>query len=320
MKHQRFSDIVELLDPNSVLVRNNTKVIPARIFGIKDTGGKCELLLIKQHQVSDAGCVWECLSKPGLKPGQTVTFPGSDLQGVCREITGFTRLIEFNQNHAQFLQSLHQIGHTPIPPYIHWEKDDEEQLRQVYQTTYAKISGSAAAPTAGLHFTPELDEKLRQKGIIIEEVTLHVGLGTFQPVQDEQLKSKTLHHEYYQLTAETAERLNQAKAAGKKIVSVGTTTTRVLETCSQSGQLQPGEGETDLFIQPGYQFHCVDQLITNFHLPESSLLMLISAFVSEPNTTLSFTDFAHSSVGQAYQVAIQEQYRFFSFGDAMFIC
>ena len=320
LSHHLFRDLPDLLQVSDVLVRNNTKVIPARLFGQKETGGKCELLLVKAVRHDIQTVTWECLTKPGLKVGQVVHFANSDVTATCTTINEFTRLIEFSASPAQFFVALDAIGHTPIPPYISWAKDDELELRQVYQTTFAKFAGSVAAPTAGLHFTPELDEMLRQKGVEIFEVTLHVGLGTFLPVQDSQLQSGKLHQEFFELKKEVAEKLNQAKAVGRRIISVGTTTTRVLESCAdEHGILSARTGETDLFIWPGYRFRCVDALITNFHLPKSSLLMLISAFVSEPNTKTTFADFQHSLVGRAYQTAIEHHYRFFSFGDAMLI-
>ncbi len=320
LQHKHFFDLPDFLTPNDVLVRNNTKVIPARIFGKKSTGGACEILLLHQQGYTATGTTWECMAKPGLKVGQVISFEGVDLQARCREITGYTRILEFNQNKESFYVSLEKIGHTPIPPYIHWDNEDETVLRQLYQTTFAKVAGSAAAPTAGLHFTPELDQKLITKGIQIEEVTLHVGLGTFLPLQDEQLQSGQLHHEWYEVNHTTAEQLNAAKKSGKRIIAVGTTSTRTLESATdEHGILQAQSTETTLFIQPGYTYKFVDGLITNFHLPKSSLLMLVSALVSQPNTEHPFSTFADSSIGKAYQEAIKNTYRFFSFGDAMLI-
>ena len=318
--HKHFYDLPEFLGENDVLVRNNTKVIPARIFGQKDTGGKCEILLIQHVQNNENSCQWECMTKPGLKENQTVSFPDSQLIATCKKITGYTRLLEFSLPLQEFYVELNRIGKTPIPPYIHWAVDDEENLRELYQTTYAKIKGSAAAPTAGLHFTPELDEKLRAKGVEFAEVTLHVGLGTFLPLQAEQIEAGKLHHEIYEVTEETAKQLNQAKRDGKRIIAVGTTTTRTLETLADDeGVLSAGTGQTDLFIQPGTRYKFVDALITNFHLPKSSLLMLVSAFTTEPNAPHAFSDFSQTPVGKAYEVAISEKYRFFSFGDGMLI-
>jgi len=329
IRHHVFRDIVDLLRPNSVLVRNNTKVLPARLLGKKDTGGKCEILLIHQLASPQPEMItrWECLTKPGLKPNQQVMLfdPNSDLlhfSANCNpesDFTSYTRVVDFNCPEKDFYRKLLELGHTPLPPYISRAPKDEQTLRQIYQTTYAKLSGSVAAPTAGMHFTDELDQRIRDKGILILEVTLHVGIGTFLPVQDEQLAQKRLHQEYFELSPATAEAINTAKTNGQNVVSVGTTTTRVLESNFRDGKLVASSGTTDLFIQPGDRYHIVDQLITNFHLPKSSLLMLLSAFTSSPNTTHSFTNFAASSAGRAYLAAVVDQYRFFSFGDAMFV-
>lgn len=329
IQHHLFREITELLEEGSVVVRNNTKVLPARLFGKKDSGGKCEVLLVHQLISPDPQTTtrWECLTKPGLKPDQEVSFLLSRthqplLTAHCSpdsDFRSYTRIIDFACPETEFHAKLLELGHTPLPPYITEAPTDELTLRQLYQTTFAKFSGSVAAPTAGLHFTPQLDELLRQRGIEIVEVTLHVGLGTFLPVQDEQLAQKRLHYEYFELSPGTATFINDAKKHGRKIVAVGTTTTRVLESCAQDGQLVGRSGTTNLFIQPGDPYQIVDQLITNFHLPQSSLLMLLSAFVSAPNTSHPFTTFADSTAGKAYQVAVQEGYRFFSFGDAMFV-
>ena len=319
VQHSFFYDLPNVLRPTDLIVRNNTKVIPARIFGQKPTGGHVELLLITPTEMLSTTCRWECLSKPGLKIGQTLSFENTALTATCIELSGYTRIIEFNQPYLTFLQTLDQIGHTPLPPYIHWAGDDELALRELYQTTYAKLSGSVAAPTAGLHFTPELDANLKNKGIQIEEVTLHVGMGTFFPLQDEQLKTRKLHQEKLSLSVETAAKIMAAKQEGRRIISVGTTTTRVLESCWRNDTLQPGEASTELFIQPGYKFQVVDGLITNFHLSRSSLLFLVSAFVTEPNTSHPFENFAQTPIGKAYQTAIEKNYKFFSFGDAMLI-
>lgn len=321
---RQFKDLPQVLatlaPSGAVLVRNNTKVIPARIIGMKPTQGKQELLLLKRVKIDQHTETWECLSKPGLKVGVEIRFPNSKLRAKCTAVSGFSRLIKFNQNKAELMTSLLEIGQTPIPPYIEWQEEDEQQLRQQYQTVYAKIEGSAAAPTAGLHFTPELNRQLKQAGVLIEEVTLHVGLGTFQPVKTNKIQDHQMHSEWYQLEEATAKRLNRAKADGKKIIAVGTTTTRVLETCSDSrGQLHPDRGETDIFITPGYKFKFIDGLITNFHLPQSTLLMLVSALVSQPNTKHQFSNFSSSLVGQAYELAKRHNYRFYSFGDSMII-
>ncbi|MBD3250260.1 MAG: tRNA preQ1(34) S-adenosylmethionine ribosyltransferase-isomerase QueA [Candidatus Pacebacteria bacterium] len=353
----RFSQLPQILaqdyQSKVVLVRNNTKVIPARIVGQKSTGGEVELLLLKQKQVLPDKEIWECLTKPGLKPGQIAKF-SPDLRAVCQSIDGYTRLIEFNQAQSSLMTSLLAIGQTPTPPYIDWQSEDEQELRRQYQTIYAKHQGSAAAPTAGLHFSKEVNQALEQNGVEIEEVTLHVGLGTFQPVKTSNIRQHQMHSEWYRLENETAKRLNRAKKQGKRIIAVGTTTTRVLESCADyqsftsskavlnpgqatlcPGQatlnpsqatlcpgnavLNPGQGETDVFITPGYKFKFVDGLITNFHLPKSTLLMLVSALVSQPNTNQPFINFNQSLVGQGYQKAIAAGYRFYSFGDSMLI-
>jgi S-adenosylmethionine:tRNA ribosyltransferase-isomerase len=227
--------------------------------------------------------------------------------------------IQFNQSGVALIEKIDQLGKTPLPPYIH-SQVQEKDLRSQYQTIYAREKGSAAAPTAGLHFTDKLLKDLDDKGVIIEKVTLHVGLGTFKPVTPEQVESHTLHSESYFLSDEVAKRLNEAKMNGKKIIAVGTTSCRLLETLSdEEGIIHPGQGETKIFIQPGYKFKFVDGLITNFHLPSTSLLMLVSAFTLYPNTTTEFKNFPDSPIGKAYQEAIQEKYQFFSFGDAMLI-
>lgn len=317
--HNHFYNLVDLLLPNDVLVRNNTKVMPARMFGKKTSGGFIEFLLIKAVESTATNEVWEVLSKPSLKVGQVVVFEGSDLSAECLALTGYTRQVRFNKSRVEFMKSVEEIGRIPIPPYITWE-GEEEKIREVYQTTYAKIVGSVAAPTAGLHFTKELDAKLKAKGIAIEEITLHVGLGTFLPVKTDEITEHHMHSEWYEVSKETAERLNQYKKEGRRIISVGTTTTRTLETlANESGHLNDGIGETDIFMYPPYKFKFIEAQLTNFHLPKSTLLMLISSFVSNPNTNQDFTDFQSSFVGKAYSEAINESYRFFSFGDAMLI-
>jgi S-adenosylmethionine:tRNA ribosyltransferase-isomerase len=321
LTHRQFADLDQLLTNQHVLVRNNTKVIPARIFGHKTSGGAVEILLTRRigldaHQHDQ----WECLTKPGLKLGQVVSFENSALTATCTAVTDYTREITFSFGQLELFEALLAIGHTPIPPYIHWADGDEETLREKYQTLYAKIAGSAAAPTAGLHFTPELDARLKVKGIEILEVTLHVGLGTFLPVKAADITAHHLHKERFELLPAVADRLNLLRSQGKKIVSVGTTTTRVLESCvNPTGQLRGQTGETEIFLYPPYKFKAIDALITNFHLPESTLLMLVAAFVSQPNTDQPFVDFATSLVGHAYQTAIANHYRFYSFGDAMLL-
>lgn len=331
ISHHHFYDLPNLLPPRAVLVRNNTKVIPARLYGQKSSGGHVEVLLIRRS-ISQKTETWECLTKPGLKFGQVIAFnPATNqaanqqsLTATCEQVTGFTRQLTFNQGGAEFLRSLDILGHTPIPPYIHWQKADEAALRQLYQTTYAKMAGSVAAPTAGLHFTPTLDQQLIAADHPIAELTLHVGLGTFQPPSQEQIDQATLHPEWYQLDETTAQKLNQAKIAKRPIFAIGTTTARTLESCAINpdqlpSQLHAQTGQTTLMIAPPYLFKFVDGLITNFHLPKSSLLMLVSALVSQPNTSHQFTNFADSVVGRAYEEAINQHYRFYSFGDAMMI-
>lgn len=328
LSHHQFYDLPNLLQPGDILIRNNTKVLPARVHGRKETGGKIEVLLNKHLESNQQGEVWECLTKPGLKLDQRVTFghtKDSDspplLQAKCIQIDGFKRIIHFNKTGLIFLKTLEEIGQTPIPPYIAWQAEDEPQLRQQYQTTYAKKVGSVAAPTAGLHFTPELDQQLAEKGIKNLELTLHVGLGTFQPVQPENIKTQALHSEIFELAPEIATALTQAKQAGQRLIAVGTTSTRVLVSCFdlKTNTFQPQNGETDLFIYPPREIKTIDGLITNFHQPQSSLMMLVSALVSAPNTPHTFVDLQSSLIGQAYQTAIQEKYRFHSFGDAMLI-
>lgn len=317
--HRHFYDLEQLLGENDVIIRNNTRVIPARIFGTKDTGGACELLLVKRREVSAESEVWECLSKPTLKVGQVVTLSPT-LHARCEALEGYVRVMRFSQSGHALFSAFEAIGHTPLPPYIRWNKDDESELRHLYQTTYAKVTGSAAAPTAGLHFTPDLDARLTARGVQIHEVTLHVGLGTFLPVKTTDITQHHMHSEWFELSPETAAALNQAKKAGKRLIAVGTTTTRVLESSAQEdGTLVAQKGETQIFIYPPYRFKAVEALITNYHESRSTLLMLVSALCSQPNTSQAFTDFAHSHVGKAYQEAIAQQYRFHSFGDAMFI-
>lgn len=309
--HQ-FFEIENYLDSNDVLVLNQTKVFPARIFGQKSTGGKFEILLA--HQISLDS--WEALSRPRLKIGQILNFSDTFIAKVIdsHPDTGIITL-KFNQSSKdKFYNSLDEIGRTPIPPYIK-NSQSENKLRQVYQTIYAQYTGSSAAPTAGLHFTQNLLSKIKNRGVQIEYITLHVGLGTFQPLRPENLKTKTLHSETYFIDPGTASRLKTAKASGKRIISVGTTTAR----CLESYFIDPKKNTTQLFIYPPYKFKFIDSLITNFHLPQSSLLMLVSAFTSYPNTSQKFTSFPGSLIGRAYHHAIQNDYRFFSFGDAMWI-
>jgi S-adenosylmethionine:tRNA ribosyltransferase-isomerase len=268
INHHHFTDLPQLLPANALLVRNDTQVIPARLFGTKMTGGKCEVLLVRRvvniaTPLATASEVWECMTKPGLKPGQCVTFSGG-LSATCQEVSsavGFTRMLAFNRSGEAFRTALDTTGHTPIPPYIHSDLNEAE-LRERYQVLYAKHRGSVAAPTAGLHFTPAVDTALRAKGIEIAEVTLHVGLGTFAAPTAEQLAARRLHPEWFSLSETTAQAINAAKATGRPVVAVGTTTTRVLESVAdEAGRVQATSGETTLMISPPYRFHCVDQLI-----------------------------------------------------------
>ena len=303
IEHRHFADIIDYLTPNDVLVLNDTKVMPARLIGQKeDTNGHIELLLLKNTKNN----IYECLCKPAkrVKVGTIVTFGDGILKAKCIETKEEgIREFEFLYD-GIFYEILDKLGEMPLPPYIHKKLKDKNR----YQTVYAKNIGSAAAPTAGLHFTQELLEKLKNKGITICYVTLHVGLGTFRPVNVEDVTTHKMHSEFYTINEETAKILNQAKKEGKNIVSVGTTTTRVLETVMNQYQtFKACSGYTSIFIYPGYQFKAVDSLITNFHLPKSTLIMLVSAFCSK------------EIIMNAYSEAIKNSYRFFSFGDSMFI-
>ena len=301
IEHKKFSDIIDYLDANDVLVLNDTKVIPARLIGHKeDTNAVIELLLLK-----DLGSnVWQTLAKPQrrIKIDTIVSFGDGIIKAKCvkKEEMG---ICEFELIYEGILvEILDKLGQMPLPPYIHEKLNDPNR----YQTVYAKNPGSAAAPTAGLHFTKELLAKAQAKGVEIVYITLHVGLGTFRPVEEEELTNHVMHEEYYEISKEAAEALNRAKASGKRIVSVGTTTTRTLESAYNDG-FKPCCENTSIFIYPGYKFKAIDALITNFHLPKSTLIMLVSAFASK--------DF----ILKAYNEAVKEKYRFFSFGDAMFI-
>ena len=315
LKHCLFTDLESLLDENYVLVLNDTKVFPARLFGKKKTGGKIELLLLHQTGINS----FTAIGKGALKKGTAISF-GEEFNGVVKEKMDSGEMrIEFDLHGPDLLEKIDRFGKTPLPPYIH-SKEKESKLREQYQTIYAKERGSAAAPTAGLHFTDSLLKKLSDRGVMIEKVTLHVGLGTFRPVTDEQIESRTLHSESFFLSKDSSDRLNEAKKAGKKIIAVGTTVTRLLETLSnEQGIISPGAGETNIFIQPGYKYKFVDGLITNFHLPKTSLLMLVCALVSAPNSPTEFKNFSDSPIGKAYAEAIKSEYKFFSFGDAMLI-
>ncbi|MFZ2201772.1 MAG: tRNA preQ1(34) S-adenosylmethionine ribosyltransferase-isomerase QueA [Microgenomates group bacterium] len=310
---RRVSDLTEILSTNNVLVFNQTKVIPVRLLGTKSTGGKVELLLVKQLG-SDT---WEAISKPGLRVGQRIEVEA--LRAEVIEKKEETVILKFSDRGEFLRERIFEFGKTPIPPYIHSQKTERE-LRRVYQTVYAKKEGSVAAPTAGLHFSRDLLAALQKKGVQTEFLTLHVGLGTFRGVKTERVEDHEMQAEWFSLDEGTAARLNQAKRESKKIIAVGTTTTRVLESCVvEDDSLSPRDAETNIFIYPPYKFRFVDHLLTNFHLPKSTLLMLASAFVSAPNTKDKFTSFKSSLMGEAYRQAIENGYRFFSFGDAMLI-
>ena len=303
VEHRVFTDIVEYLKPGDCLVRNNTKVIPARLYGTRvDTGATIELLLLKRMEND----VWETLVKPGKKARQGVVIYFGDgiLTGEIIDVKeDGNRLIQFRYE-GIFEEILDQLGQMPLPPYITHTLKDKNR----YQTVYAKYEGSAAAPTAGLHFTEELFQKLEEKGVLVANVTLHVGLGTFRPVKVDDVSKHHMHTEFYQVTKEEADRINKAKQAGGRIVCVGTTSCRTIESAAdENGVLKPGQGDTDIFIYPGYSFKMMDVLITNFHLPESTLLMLVSALAGK------------EQVMRVYEEAVRERYRFFSFGDAMII-
>jgi S-adenosylmethionine:tRNA ribosyltransferase-isomerase len=316
--HSHYYDLWKFLRAGDVLVRNNSKVINARLKGLKSSGGTIEVLLNKEVSQDAESVTWECLTKPGLKVGQEVLF--EDLKATCVADHGYTREIKFNIAPIKFFSTLERIGEVPLPPYI--ETMSSKKVAEQYQTTYAQFAGSVAAPTAGLHFTPALDEKLRAAGITICEVTLHVGLGTFLPVKTENITEHVMHEEVFSISEDTAQIINSAKSEGRRIIAVGTTTTRVLETLinqSASKSLISTSGATAIFMFPPKKFECIDGLITNFHLPKSTLLMLVSAFVSTPNTRNQFTSFGESVVGKAYDEALAHEYRFFSFGDGMLI-
>lgn len=299
--HRYFYDLIDELQAGDVLVFNDSKVIPARLHGNRiPTGGKVEVLLLTPCGTD----TWEVLVKPGKKalPGTEIAFSGGMTATVLDKTDFGGRVVEFHYD-GVFDDIIEEIGEMPLPPYIHEKLEDQDQ----YQTVYAKEKGSAAAPTAGLHFTDELLEKIRAKGVEEVFVTLHVGLGTFRPVAEENIEDHEMHSEFYSITPAAATAINKAKAEGRRVISVGTTSIRTLESAGTTGTLQAGSGWTNIFIYPGYTFHIVDALVTNFHLPESTLLMLISA-LSEREKIL-----------QAYEIAVKEKYRFFSFGDAMFI-
>ena len=303
VEHKTFKDIIDYLRPGDCLVRNNTKVIPARLYGKKETGANVEFVLLNQIE----GDIWESIVRPGnkLKPGTKVEFGDGLLKATILDIMdGGTRKVEFEYE-GIFNEILDEIGLMPLPPYIHESLKEKDR----YQTVYAKYDGSAAAPTAGLHFTPELLKKIEEKGVKIANVTLHVGIGTFRPVKEENIEEHKMHTEHFYIKQEDVEKINETKKAGGRVIAVGTTSCRVLETIAseETGLVEATEGDTGIYIYPGYKFKCIDGLITNFHLPKSTLLMLVSALAGR------------EFVLDAYNEAVKEKYRFFSFGDAMLI-
>lgn len=303
IEHKTFKDIIDYLEPGDCLVRNNTKVIPARIYGKKETGANIEFLLLNNIE----GDIWETIVRPGnkLHIGTKVIFGDGLLTAeILDTMPGGTRKVLFTYE-GIFNEILDKIGLMPLPPYIHKELKEKDR----YQTVYAKYEGSAAAPTAGLHFTKELLEKIEQKGIEIANVTLHVGIGTFRPVKEDTVEAHEMHSEHFYIKQEDCNKINKAKKNGKRVIAVGTTSCRVLETIAnpEDGTVEPIESDTQIFIYPGYKFKCIDGLITNFHLPQSTLLMLVSALAGK------------DYIMKAYKEAVKEKYKFFSFGDAMFI-
>ncbi len=303
IEHKHFYDLPDALREGDLLVINDTRVMPARLLGERlPGGGACEVLLLRQLSPVS----WETLVKPGkkLRPGARVSFGGGRLTATIEEPTDAGgRVVRFDVASGTLEAALDELGEMPLPPYIHEKLADRER----YQTVYAREVGSAAAPTAGLHFTPELLAKIRGKGVSIVPVLLHVGLGTFRPVKAEDVSEHVMHSEFYSVTPEAAEAVNRAKAEGRRVIAVGTTSVRTLESAAKDGLLQPGSGWTDIFITPGFHFQMVDALVTNFHLPGSTLIMLVSALMGREETL------------HAYEEAVRQRYRFFSFGDAMFI-
>ena len=301
IEHRHFYDIIDYLNPGDCLVVNETKVIPARLYGERPTGGACEVLLLKQLGPKR----WETLVRPGkkLRPGAEVIFGDGRLKCTVLESTDVGgRVVEFACE-GSFEAALDALGEMPLPPYIHEKLEDRDR----YQTVYAKQDGSAAAPTAGLHFTPALLDRIREKGVDIVPVLLHVGLGTFRPVKVENIEEHEMHSEYFEVTGDAARRVNAARERGGRVIAVGTTSVRTLESAARDGKLAATRGDTSIFIRPGYRFQLVDALITNFHLPGSTLIMLVSAL------------YDREKILDAYRMAVEMEYRFFSFGDAMLI-
>ena len=302
IEHKIFRDIIDYLQPGDCLVRNNTKVIPARLYGKKETGANVEFVLLKNLE----GDIWEAMVRPGnkLHSGAKVIFGDGLLRAeILETLQDGTRKVKFEYD-GIFNEILDKIGLMPLPPYIHESLKDNDR----YQTVYAKYEGSAAAPTAGLHFTDELLKKIEEKGISVANVTLHVGIGTFRPVKEKNIEDHQMHTEHYYIKQEDADKINKAKLSGHRVIAVGTTSCRTIETIAdEKGLVKACEGDTGIYIYPGYKFKCLDALITNFHLPESTLVMLVSALAGREN------------ILNAYNEAVKEKYKFFSFGDAMFI-
>ncbi len=302
VEHRHFYDLPEYLRPGDCLVLNDSRVIPARLFGVRPGGGVTEIVLLRD--LGDKR--WECLCRPGkkMRVGSTVSFGDGELSAVVEEVhEDGNRVLRFAYE-GIFLEILDRLGQMPLPPYIKVQLEDKER----YQTVYSREPGSAAAPTAGLHFTQELLERIRAMGVEVCFVTLHVGLGTFRPVKAENIEDHDMHSEYCTISAETAETINRTKAHGGRVIAVGTTSCRTLESfAGENGHMEVASGWTNIFIYPGYRFKCIDALVTNFHLPGSTLVMLVSALAGREN------------ILRAYETAVQEKYRFFSFGDAMFI-
>ena len=303
IEHRHFTDILDYLRPGDCLILNDTRVLPARIYGVKEeTGAVVEFLLLKQKELD----LWECLCKPGkrAKPGTVFSFGDGRLKGAVTDVTDDGGRVGRFSYDGNFYAILEEIGQMPLPPYIHEKLEDQER----YQTVYSNELGSAAAPTAGLHFTPELLKRVEDMGVVIGKVTLHVGLGTFRPVKVDNIEEHKMHSEHYWMPKETADLINRTKENGGRIIAVGTTSCRTLESvATKLGRIAEDEDWTSIFIYPGYEFKAMDGLITNFHLPESTLIMLVSAFAGYDNTM------------KAYAEAVKERYRFFSFGDSMMI-
>ena len=301
VEHKHFYDLPDFLREGDCLVLNNSRVLPARLIGTRSTGGSVELVLLRDLGEGR----WECLSRPGrkTKPGTELSFGDGELTAVVEAVAeGGNRIVQFRYE-GIFLEVLERLGKMPLPPYIKEELQDSER----YQTVYSKELGSAAAPTAGLHFTPELLEEIKSRGVKVCYVTLHVGLGTFRPVKEDEIENHEMHSEFCVIPEETARAINETKQSGGRIIAVGTTSCRTLESfAGEDGHIEPSSGWTDIFIYPGYRFKCVDALVTNFHLPESTLIMLVSALAGREH------------VLNAYKIAVEERYRFFSFGDACF--